>query len=134
MSEAFGRAIAYARSGRAPCALRSDGAPRSLCGHGHDARRGADSAPAASLQFCRVQQRNFACWHSCKMRLAGMVHCRGARMFRLDMETYAAGDEALQWCWPNCNVDATYLAALDAILSWVATKHPGVQVCGARVA
>lgn len=49
-------------------------------------------------------------------------------MFRLDMETYAAGDEALQWCWPDCNMDSKYLTDLDTILTWVASKHPGVQV------
>lgn len=58
---------------------------------------------------------------------------RGARLFRLDMETYAAGDEALQWCWPDCNVDSKYLNDLDTIVTWVANKHPGVQLGAGQV-
>lgn len=49
------------------------------------------------------------------------------------METYAAGDEALQWCWPDCNVDSKYLNDLDTIVTWVANKHPGVQVGAGQV-
>ncbi|KAI7843641.1 hypothetical protein COHA_002880 [Chlorella ohadii] len=61
-------------------------------------------------------------------RMDFAIASMGARMFRLDMETYAAGDEALQWCWPDCNMDSKYLTDLDTILTWVASKHPGVQV------
>lgn len=61
-------------------------------------------------------------------RMDFAITSMGARMFRLDMETYSTGDEALQWCWPDCNVDSKYLNDLDTIVTWVANKHPGVQV------
>lgn len=41
-------------------------------------------------------------------------------MIRLVLECYAPGDEANQWCWPNCACDDAYLSGeIKTILSYV---------------
>jgi hypothetical protein len=41
-------------------------------------------------------------------------------MIRLVLECYAPGDEANQWCWPNCACDDAYLSGeLRTILAHV---------------
>ncbi|PRW39381.1 Cation efflux system related [Chlorella sorokiniana] len=107
-----------------PYSLYTDGAAIKWKNGTRFSGRGCNIQDTRSCVAC-VGQQNAS---EVIRRMDFAITSMGARMFRLDMETYGAGDEALQWCYPNCNVDAAYLNDLDTIVTWVANKHPGVQV------